>query len=204
MKRGLSRGFVLVLVIASAGLLQAQVRTPSLRGLDRKSPAVPRPIVVPQGPTDGTRPETPVPPISGLGTKITRDQAQAMTILPNDDVSNALRLVIHFLQLRADQVEGLRQLLQLRREAVVPLLHGIVERERRLHELLSSGGDPADIGQLIIEIHHLYQLIVRAQQDFIAGFAGLLDQDQRQRLATIRLAVELQPLLPAFRRLHLL
>ncbi|MFQ5777319.1 MAG: hypothetical protein ACE5IP_04865 [Terriglobia bacterium] len=143
-------------------------------------------------------------PLPRLGAAISKEEAQAITIAPNDEFSQALRLVIHFLQLRADQVEGLRQLLQLRRQAVVPLLQAIAEGEKQLQELIESGGDPAAIGQLVLEIHHYYQLIVRAQADFLAGFEGLLDVEQRARLEAIRHAARLQSLLPAFRSLYLL
>ena len=56
----------------------------------------------------------------------------------------------------------------------------------------------------MIEIHQLKQLIQRAQQDFLTGFTNLLDFTQRNRLRALMQAAKLQPVVEAFRTLHLL
>ena len=165
-KRGLSRGVVLVLTALCATLALAQGRSVATQGLggDVRAPRVR--VVVAQRTAENPSSGTPAVPLPSLSATISREEAQAITMAPNDEFSQALRLVIHLLQLRADQVEGLKQLLQLRRQAVVPLLQAIAEGERQLRELIESGGDPPTIGQLVLEIHHYYQLIARAQADF--------------------------------------
>lgn len=200
----LSRAIALLVFVLCAGLAHAQVRTVATRGLEKKVPSIQLPGRGGQVAVESDVQETPVPTISGLGTTITQEQARAMTIGPDDEFTKALRAVAKFLQLRPDQVEDLIELLQLRREAVVPLLQQIADRERQIRDLLASGGDPAAVGQLVIEIHQFYELIQRAQGDFMAGFQALLEDNQRQRLEAVRLALRLQPILPAFRALHLL
>src|SRR5438445_6846875 len=79
-----------------------------------------------------------------------------------------LQVVVQFLQLRQGQVEELEQLLQARQAAVVPLLEGIQQRLKRLEELLESGGNPAEVGVLVIQVHALQQEVAQVQQDFIS------------------------------------
>jgi len=120
------------------------------------------------------------------------------------DPGEALHIVARFLQLTPNQAEALAELLRVRQETIAPLLQQIAEREIQIQALLQSGGDPAAIGQLVIEIHQLKQLIQRAQQDFLAAFMDLLSSDQRMRFRQLVLAAKLQPVVEAFRTLHLL
>jgi Spy/CpxP family protein refolding chaperone len=114
-------------------------------------------------------------------------------------------VVAQFLELSPDQVEAFLHLLRMRQEAVTPLRMGIAERERQLQELLGSGNpDPQLVGQLVIEIHQLRQLIARAQAHFLAQFENLLNEEQERRWQQAQFAERLQPILPAFRLLHLL
>ncbi|MFQ5662415.1 MAG: hypothetical protein ACE5HL_01105 [Terriglobia bacterium] len=206
MKRGLGRAVVLVVFVLCAAVAQAQVRGPARGGIPNKKPNTQfRPGDLPGGipQKGGSGPSLPV--LGSLGTAITKQQAEAMTARQtSEEYVQALRVVAHFLQHRPDQVEGLKQLLQLRAQAVYPLLQGIIERERQLYPLLHSGGDPADIGRLVVEIYQLFGQIAAAQADFIAAFEDLLNLEQRGRLQAMRLAARLQPLLPAFQKLYLL
>jgi hypothetical protein len=92
----------------------------------------------------------------------------------------------------------------MRQETIAPLLQQIAEREQQIQALLQSGGDPAAIGQLVIEIYQLKQLIQRAEQDFLAAFMNLLSSDQRMRFRQVVFAAKLQPVVEAFQTLHLL
>ena len=121
-----------------------------------------------------------------------------------DDISAALQAVVQFLQLRPDQQTVLGQLLQARQQALAPLLQGIAQREERLYQLLESGGTPAEIGLLAIEIHLLQKQAAQVQQGFVSRWESFLDYDQQQRLQAARVAVSLQPIVPAFQLLQLL
>lgn len=180
MTRGARLALTLALLVASAGLLQAQA------------------------PFEKPAPEMALQDPSGQDINAIQAQAQAMMSMTDDELAGALRVVARFLQLREDQVQELKRLLEMRREAIRPLLEAIREREKKLRELLESGGAASDVGKLVIEIHQLYKQIAQAQKDFLSRFEALLDPEQRRRLGAIHLAARLQPLLPAFRALHLL
>ncbi len=180
MRRALSQVVVLALVFANAGFLHAKMRTGKLASF------------------------LPAQDLPGLGITRTLEKAQARVTDGGDDPSNAVQAVVKFLQLRGDQVEILGQLLQARQEAEAPLLEAIAEREKRLRELLESGGMPPEIGQLVIEIHALQKQVAQVQQSFLANWENSLDPEQRQRLNAVRQAAQLQPIVPAFQQLQLL
>ena len=118
--------------------------------------------------------------------------------------AQAIQVVAGFLSLSSDQGQAFRALLRARQQAEAPLLQAIAERERRIQELLDSGGDPAEIGGLVVEIHRLRQGVAQVQADFLARFGALLSPDQRQRWSAVQMAQRLQPILPAFLTLRLL
>ena len=156
-----------------------------------------------QKPTPKSGPVVSVPDLSKLSIGKMLEQMQTTTIEGNGEAPSPIEIVVQFLQLRPDQVQELGQLLQARQAAVVPLLQGIQQRGRQLEALLNSGGSPADVGMLIIQIHRLQQQVAQAQQDFLSKFMNLLDLEQQQRLEAIRIAAQLQPILPAFQQLYL-
>jgi hypothetical protein len=174
--------FVVVLlsmVIGSANLLHAQKPTP------KSGPAVS------------------VPDLSKLSIGKMLEQMQTTTIEGNGEVPSPIQIVVQFLQLRPDQVQEFGQLLQARQAAVIPLLQGIQQRVHQLEALLNSGGNPAGVGMLVIQIHTLQQQFAQVQQDFLSKFVSLLDPEQQQRLEAVRIAGQLQPVLPAFQQLYL-
>lgn len=156
-----------------------------------------------QQPNPITGPVISVPDLSKLSIGNILDQMQTTTIAGNGEVPPPIQIVVQFLQLRPDQVQELGQMLQARQAAVVPLLQGIQQRVQQLEALLNSGGSPAGVGMLVIQIHTLQQQVVHAQQDFLSKFENLLDPQQQQRLQAVRIAAQLQPILPAFQQLYL-
>jgi hypothetical protein len=144
-----------------------------------------------------------VPDLSKLSIGKMLEQLQTTTIEGNGDAPSPIQIVVQFLQLRSDQVQEFGQLLQARQAAVVPLLQGIQQRVQRLEALLNSGGSPASVGMLAIQIHILQQQVAHVQQDFLSKFVDLLDPEQQQRLEAVRIAAQLQPILPAFQQLYL-
>jgi len=74
---------------------------------------------------------------------------------------------------------------------------------QQLDALLNSGGSPAGVGILVIQIHTLQQQVAQAQQDFLSKLMNLLEPEQQQRLEAVRIAEQLQHILPAFQQLYL-
>lgn len=112
--------------------------------------------------------------------------------------------VVHFLGLRPDQLPVLQQVLHERQQTLGPILQGIAQREHRIRELIASGGNPAEIGVLVIQIHHLRQQAEVAQAVFLAHVESLLDAEQRTRWQQVRVAARLLPVVPAFQALQML
>ena len=113
-------------------------------------------------------------------------------------------VVARFLHLAPEQAQALGQLLQARQATLAPILQQIALREQRIRELVAAGGNPAEIGTLMLQVHQLQQAAAAAQAQFLTAFAGLLDDDQRRQWEGARVAVQLQPILPAFQALQLL
>lgn len=179
MKRGLLLIVLLTMVIGSVGLLHGQK----------------------PGQQPPTAPAT--TDLSKLNIGKMLEQMQAKTLEAYTEPPSPLQVVVQFLQLRQDQLEELGQLLQARQSAVEPLLEGIQQRVKQLEALLNSGGNPPQIGVLVIQIHTLQLNVAQVQQDFLSKWVSLLDPEQRQRLEAVRLAASLQPVLPAFQELYL-
>ncbi len=115
-----------------------------------------------------------------------------------------LAVVAQFLSLAPEQAQALVQSLRERQEALAPIQQEIARREERIRELIASGGDPAEIGRLVIEIQQLRQLAEAAQAAFLARFQSLLNDEQRGRWQQVQVAARLPPVLPAFQALSLL
>jgi hypothetical protein len=143
------------------------------------------------------------PDLSKLNVSTVLKEMQSATAQDEPDESSPLQIVVQFLQLQPAQEPVFGQLLQARQTAVTPLFQGIAQREQQLEALLASGGNPAQVGILVIQIHALQQQVMQTQQVFLANLANLLDQEQQQRLAAVALAAQLQPVLPAFVALQL-
>jgi len=114
-----------------------------------------------------------------------------------------LQVVAEFLQLRPGQVSELEQLLQARQTTLVPALSSSTSPTQQLAVLLNSGGNPAQVGVLVIQIHALQQQMAQAQQAFLTQFVTILDAEQLQKLQAVQIAAQLQPILPAFQPIFL-
>jgi len=109
-----------------------------------------------------------------------------------------LTVIVQFLQLRPGQASQLEQLLQARQQNLVPRVQQLQALGQQLDALLNSGGNPAQVGVTVIQIHALQQQIAQVQQAFLTQLGALLDADQLQRLQAVQIAAQLQPILPAF------
>ena len=115
-----------------------------------------------------------------------------------------LAVVAQFLTLAPEQVQAVAQLLAEREQSMAPIQQQIAAREQLVAQLIASGGDPAQIGQLVVEIHELRQAAQAVQAQFLAGFQSVLTGPQRQQWAQVQMAARLQPVVPAFVALQLL
>jgi len=156
-----------------------------------------------QKPIPKTGPLVSVPDLSKLSFGKMLGQTQTTPIAENGEAPSPIQIVVQFLQLQPAQVQELGQLLQARQAAVDPFLQGIQQRVQQLEALLNAGGNPAAVGVLVIQIHTLQQQVAQVQQDFLSKFVSLLDPEQQQRLEEVRIAAQLQPILPAFQQLYL-
>jgi hypothetical protein len=113
-------------------------------------------------------------------------------------------VVAKVLHLLPEQVQVFGQLLGARQAALTPILLQIAVREQRIKELVTTGGNPAEIGVLMLQVHQLQQQAAAVQAQFLNGFAGLLTEEQRGQWEQLRAAARLQPVLPAFQALNIL
>ena len=103
-------------------------------------------------------------------TKLTVDkilQLQTATGPQTSGDLTPLQVVAEFLQLTPAQITELGQFLQTRQATLVPLVQTLQSLTQQLGILLNSGGSPAQIGAVVIQIHAVQQQIVQAQQTFL-------------------------------------
>jgi len=146
---------------------------------------------------------TPTPDLSKLNIEKILQQVQTTKVQANAEETSPLQVVAEFLQLRPGQVSELEQLLQGRQATLAPLFQTAQAMTQQLGILLNTGGNPAQVGVLVLQIHALQQQMGQAQQSFLAHFMGILDVEQEQKLQAVQVAAQLQPILPAFQPIFL-
>jgi hypothetical protein len=145
-----------------------------------------------------------VPDLAKLNVTTMLQQLQTTAAQGDSDAPAPLQIVVQFLQLQPAQQTVFGQLLVARQTAVAPLFQAIAQKEQQVQTLLGSGGNPAQVGILVIQITALQQQIVQTQLAFLTNLENMLDADQQQRLAAVRVAAQLQPVVPAFQLLQLM
>jgi hypothetical protein len=148
-------------------------------------------------------PVTTTPDLTKLNIEKVLQQVQTTKLQPSAQETSPLQVVAEFLQLRPGQVSELEQLLQERQTTLVPLFQKAQALIQQLGNLLNSGGNPAQVGVLVIQIHALQQQMAQVQQSFLSHFVAILDVDQLQKLQAVQIAAQLQPILPAFQPIFL-
>src|SRR6266849_537716 len=156
-----------------------------------------------QTPAPKPGPVTPAPDLSKLNIEQILQQVQTTKVQASAEETSPLQAVAEFLQLRTGQVSELEQLLQARQATLVPLFQTAQSLIQQLGILLNSGGNPAQVGVLVIQIHALQQRMAQAQQAFLTQFVAILDPDQLQRLQAVQIAAQFQSILPAFQPIFL-
>jgi len=143
------------------------------------------------------------PDLTKLNIEKILQQVQTTKVQPSAQETSPLQVVAEFLQLRPGQMSELEQLLQARQTTLVPLFQTAQALTQQLAVLLNSGGNPAQVGILVIQIHALQQQMAQAQQAFLTQFVVILDAEQLQQLQAVQIAAQLQPILPAFQPIFL-
>jgi hypothetical protein len=156
-----------------------------------------------QKPALKSTPVTIAPDLTKLNIEKILQQVQTTKVQPSAQETSPLQVVAEFLQLRPGQVSELEQLLQARQAALVPLFQTAQSLIQQLANVLNSGGNPAQVGVLVIQIHALQQQMAQAQQAFLTQFTAILDAEQSQKLQAVQIAAQLQPILPAFQPIFL-
>ncbi len=156
-----------------------------------------------QMPSAKTPTGTSAPELSKLNIEKVLQQLQTTTIPPSSEETSPLQVVAESLQLSPGQVTELGQLLQARQAKLVPLFQTAQTLIQQLGNLLNSGGNPAQVGAVVIQIHALQQQMAQAQQAFLTQFTATLDAQQLQKLQAVQVAAQLQPILPAFQPIFL-
>ncbi len=156
-----------------------------------------------QKPALKSTPVTIAPDLTKLNIEKILQQLQTANVQPSAEETSPLQVVAEFLQLRPGQVSELEQLLQARQTALVPLFQKVQALTQQLGMLLNSGGNPAQVGILVIQIHALQQQAAQTQQAFLGQFVATLDPEQLQKLQAVQIAAQLQPILPAFQPIFL-
>jgi hypothetical protein len=148
-------------------------------------------------------PVTIAPDLTKLNIEKMLQQVQTTSAQPSAQDTSPLQVVAEFLQLQPSQVSALEQLLQARQTALVPLFQTAQALTQQLANLLNSGGNPAQVGVLVIQLHALQQQMAQVQQSFLRQFVAILDAEQLQKLQAVQIAAQLQPILPAFQPIFL-
>ena len=115
-----------------------------------------------------------------------------------------IAVVAKVLELAPEQVEALGALLEERQEQIAPLAVEVAALDKELAGLVEAGDDPPRIGVVVLEIQHRRGAIQEIQKRFLATFESILTDEQRHRLAQVRVAAKLRDVVPAFARSHLL
>ncbi len=143
------------------------------------------------------------PDLSRLNIEKILQQLQTPNVQARAQETSPLQVVADFLQLQPGQVSELYQLLQARQATLVPLLQTAQALIQQLGNLLNSGGNPAQVGAIVIQIHALQQQMAQPQQSFLGHLMAILDTEQLQKLQAVQIAAQLQPILPAFQPIFL-
>jgi hypothetical protein len=151
-----------------------------------------------QKPATKIVPATTAPDLSKLNLEKILQGLQTANIQSDGQETSPLDVVAAFLELNPGQTAELEQLLQARQATLTPLLTAAQTLTQQLAALLNSGGNPAQIGTALIQIHTLQQKIGQVQQAFLTQFVSTLAPDQVQKLQAVQVAAQLQPILPAF------
>ncbi len=142
----------------------------------------------------------PPAPNPGFG-ELAFDNAQGAHIPPE----RAKEIVIRTLGLTEAQQADWQRMLDDLHATLEPLRDQLKDVEEALRDLLGqSNPDPTEVGKLILQGKGLREQMGAAHQAYLQAFEGMLTVEQNGKLAFLRRAEHVVPLLPAFNMFGLL
>ncbi len=97
-----------------------------------------------------------------------------------------------FLNLSDSQVQSLVQIQQQKGQALQPVVQQAAQTQQKLQQILAAPNpDPATVGQLVIAIAALGQQIQQIAASFQVQTFNLLQDDQKEKLPPLQLALVL-------------
>ena len=116
-----------------------------------------------------------------------------------------IQVVTHVLGLSEEQLHAWVYAIQARDAAIRPIAEQIQARREQLGRAVeSSQPDSATVGRLVLEIRALEQEAAMTTRSTTMILEGVLDDEQRGRLESIRHAAAACEVVPAFRAAGLL
>ena len=116
-----------------------------------------------------------------------------------------IAIVAHVLSLSEDQIQALGEFLQARGEALRPTAEELQKNQQALAEQLKAADpDAATVGRLAIEMKRLQEQVQHTLEESNKALDGILNDEQRTRLAQIRGAAGACGVIPAFKAIGLL
>jgi hypothetical protein len=119
-----------------------------------------------QKPALKSTPVTIAPDLTKLNIEKMLQQVQTANVQPSTQETSPIQVVAEFLQLQPGQLSTLEQLLQARQATLLPLLQTAQTLIQQLANVLNSGGNPAQVGVLVIQIHSCSSRWRRHSKDF--------------------------------------
>ena len=124
---------------------------------------------------------------------------------PPPAVIAAHNQVVAFLQLTEEQVASWDEIYMIHREAELPVKEDMRQLEAELFELVNAEDpDPTVVGELVLEIADLREVLREIHLIYHEGFMLLLEEEQAGRLGFIARADKVQPVIPAFKLFELI
>ncbi len=113
-------------------------------------------------------------------------------------------VVASFLQFTEAQTSQFGPLLVQFESTIHALEQQIAARQAQVDILASQPNpNPVPIGLLVLQIHALQQQIAKALDDYHTQFAAILTDEQKQKVAAVTQASQLQPVVGAFVALYI-
>ncbi|HEX9460788.1 MAG TPA: periplasmic heavy metal sensor [Thermoanaerobaculia bacterium] len=115
-----------------------------------------------------------------------------------------IAFVSSFLQLSEAQTASLIGMIQSRDAAIRPIAEALQAKQQALQGLLDTPNpDATAVGTLMVEINTGQHQIAAIAQSAAASFAATLTDEQKQRMNFVHQAVQVAPIIPAFKAVGL-
>ncbi len=131
-------------------------------------------------------------------------KATAETPVSTEQCPPPPAFVAAFLGFSPAQADQFGVLLHQLQTNIHSLQEQIAPRQQQLDVILSQPSpNPVQVGVLVVQIHALQQQVAQNIQNYQTAFAGLLTQEQKQKIEQLTVASQLQPAIGAFVALYI-